>query len=164
MRNWIVPLSVAAGVLILGAIALLREPAQFDPTTPEGTVQEYLQAISDENYDRAFEVLLPESFNGCDAQDIARAAPDDFYSASLRSNGGGFDEFRFDTDFGGDPGFIDPDVWVEVTIQRGDGGGPFGGGWEEWASIGLVEEGGFWWIVGDPWPHFVWSCARFEDF
>lgn len=162
MRNWVVPTGFVIGVVALSAIALLREPAQFDSSTPEGTVQEYLQAISDEDYDRAFEVLHQESFDGCDGQDIARSAPSDFRSASLRSEGSGFNEVHFEPEFTGSREFIDPEVWVEVIIQRGDGGGLFGGGWDEWASIGLIDDDGFWWIVGDPWPHFVWSCAQFE--
>lgn len=160
MRNWLAPAGIAVGVIALSAIALLREPAAFDVTTPEGVVQEYLQGIANEDFNEAFTYLHEESFRGCDAEDIARHTPDDFHSASLNSDGDAFrGEIHFEEEFGRGSPLPDADVWVDVIIQRGDGG-PFGGGWDEWASFGLVDEEGFWWIVGDPWPHFRWGCAR----
>ncbi|TDI55747.1 MAG: hypothetical protein E2O96_04660, partial [Acidobacteria bacterium] len=63
--RWLWPLGIGLTVVALAIVALVREPVQLDPSTPEGTVQEYLQAISDEDYNKAFELLDPEGFEGC---------------------------------------------------------------------------------------------------
>ena len=60
VRGWLVPVGAAVLIVSLVAVALVREPAQLDPNTPEGTVQVYLQALSDGDYEGAFAVLDPE--------------------------------------------------------------------------------------------------------
>ena len=159
ITRWLVPGGIAVVVIALGAIALLRDPLQLDPDTPEGTVQEYLLAISDEDFERAFKVLHPESFEGCDSADIARSRPREPFSATIDPDGefGGFDGgFREEP-----PGFapVDPDATVSVILRFG-GSGPFDAGWENYEVFFLVEEDGFWWITGDPWPYFSWNCRQ----
>ena len=66
VRGWLVPVGAAVLIVSLVAVALVREPAQLDPNTPEGTVQVYLQALSDGDYEGAFAVLDPEFYEGCD--------------------------------------------------------------------------------------------------
>ncbi len=157
MRKWLAPVGIGVGVITLGVLALVREPARFDADSPEGAVQEYLQAIADEDFDAAFELLHAEAFGGCDSRDIRRAARDTDFSATLANGGDGFfggmhlDEF--------DRAFVEPEAEVDVILRFGGGSGPFDTGWEEWTSFGLVEDDdGFWWIVGDPWPYFRWAC------
>ena len=64
VRGWLVPVGAAVLIVALVAVALVREPAQLDPNTPEGTVQVYLQAISDGDYEGAFAVLDPDFYEG----------------------------------------------------------------------------------------------------
>ncbi len=159
MRKWMVPAGIAIVVIGLGTVALLRDPVQLDPNTPEGTVQEYLAAISVEDYARAFDVLHPASFEGCDPDDLARSAPREPFSATFSSEPGFFGGRDFVEER--PPGFepTAPDERVNVILRFG-GDGPFDSGWEQWESFGLITDDGFWWIVGDPWPYFSWSCRR----
>ncbi len=142
--KWLWPVVIGAAVTALVAIALLREPVQLDPTTPEGTVQQYLQAISDRDYVAAFELLDPESFEDCDPADIGQSRFDESFTASL-------------------PQAQDPPAagraFVEVTMRFGDGG-PFGGTWESRELFVLISDDDFWWITDDPWPYFKWNCVR----
>lgn len=160
--RWIWPAVMVLGVAALVAIALVRDPVELDPDTPEGTVQEYLQAISDERYEKAFELLDPEPFEGCTAAHIARHSPSEPFSATLGTSGpSGFEPARPVPEVPGNP-LPDDVAWVDVTLRFG-GGGPFGGGWESWEQFALVERDGFWWITGEPWPYFAWEC-RDEGF
>ncbi len=148
--NWLLAGGIGILVVVLVVVALVREPVQLDPSSPEGTVQEYLQAISDEDYERAFELLRPEVFEGCVPSDLSRYAPSEPFTASLESEGG-------------EPGAGEDQAIVNVRMRFGTDG-MFGSGWEAWESFELVNEEGFWWITGEPWPHFVWECEQRGDF
>ncbi len=148
--KWLLPGGIGLLVVGLVIVALVREPVQLDPATPEGTIQEYLQAISDEEYDRAFELLRPATFEGCVPSDVARYAPTDPFTANL-------------DDQASEPGAGEDHAIVNVRIRFG-ADGMFGSGWESWESFELVSEDGFWWITGDPWPHFIWECEQRGDF
>ena len=60
-------------------------------------------------------------------------------------------------DEGGPPQLTGDTTSVFVNINHGGGG--LGGGWTETTKFDLIDDGEFWWIVGDPWPYFIWSCA-----
>lgn len=148
-RQWLLAAGVGLVVLVLVVVALVRDPIQLDSSTPEGAVQAYLQAISDENYERAYEMLDPARFDECVPGDIARYAPGDPFTASL-------------DDQGGEP-TRDGEIRV-VTVRMSFGtDGMFGPGWETWESFELISQDGFWWITGDPWPHFGWECPEEGD-
>jgi hypothetical protein len=123
-------LGIGVAVIALVVIALVREPVVLHPDSPEGTVQEYLQAISDEDYVKALSLLNPDEFENCDISDLARNAPDDPFTATLN-----------------------------VTLRFGSGG-LFGGTWEQYETFFLTSSDGFWWISDDPWPYFTWNCKR----
>lgn len=53
LPGWAIPLAVALGVVALVAIGLARKPVDLAEDTPEGTVQAYLNAIAEMNYDKA---------------------------------------------------------------------------------------------------------------
>ncbi len=147
--QWLLPAGIGLLVVVLVVVALVREPVQLDPSTPEGTVQEYLQAIGDKDYDRALEILHPDEFEDCVAADIARSAPNDPFTASL-------------DDAESERG-ADDEVVVSVRMRFGTGG-MFGSSWENWETFTLRSEDGAWWITGRPWPHFHWECAERGDF
>ncbi len=150
------PAGLALLVTALVVIALVRGPATFDPETPEGAVQEYLVAIKEDRWDDAVEVIHEDWRGSCQGRDLESSDPGNF-SAELGSSAlgfGGVVEERFvDIEQGTSPTTPEETTMVEVTIQRG---GP--GGWNEHVSFELGREDGFWWLIGDPWPYFVWSC------
>jgi hypothetical protein len=157
--GWLLPAGVVVVVVALVTIALARGPVELDPDTPEGAVQEYLLAISQQRYDDAMEVLHEEWRGGCEGGDLANFPPGDF-SAELGSEPG-FGVIR--EDFMGAPGEVAPPtipddaVQVEVIINHQPGGV---GSWSEPVVFELAFDGDFWWLVGDPWPYFIWSCRE----
>ena len=64
-------IGVVAGVIVLVVLAISiprlidREEATYPPNTPEGTVQRYLQAVSDEDTDTALALLAEENTTAC---------------------------------------------------------------------------------------------------
>lgn len=147
---WLLPGGIGLLVLILVVVALMRDPVQLDPGTPDGTVQEYLQAISDDDFERAYELLHPDEFEDCVPGDIERHASNQPFTASLDSDG--------------EPLSDGDRVIVNVRMRFGTDG-PFGSGWESFESFELVSEDGFWWITGEPWPYFSFECRqRGNDF
>lgn len=165
-RRWLLPVGLAVAVIALVLIALTRGPVELDPDTPEGTVQEYLVAIEEKRWDDAVAVIHPQWLGECDGDDLARFADFEFSAELGRSDssgafGGVIVEERF-TEIGGSDDAVSEDfpvvdAHVEVTINRGDSG-PFGRGWDEYVLFEMVDEDDFWWVGGDPWPHFVWNC------
>lgn len=141
--RWAVPAGLVIVVVALVAIALLRGPTHFDPTTAEGAVQDYLLAINEARWEDAFAVLDPESFPNCEPQDIFAGGNVQPFSAVHD----GTDQQAGST-------------LVNVRLRFGDQGG-IGGGWESWEQFVLIERDGFWYITAEPWPYFRWSCEEF---
>jgi hypothetical protein len=154
LPGWALPAVLVVLVVGLVALALSREPVSLDPDSPEGTVQEYLLAISEERFEDAISVIHDEWRGTCEPTDLEAVADTDF-TAELGSQTG-FGAARFGSAEGGMP-VPDHATDVRVTITQEDAGG-FGGGWSEVVDFQLIDDGGFWWLVGDPWPHFAWSC------
>lgn len=118
-------------------------------------------AVSQERWDDAIEIFHEDWRGECEGSDLAAAAPDDF-SAELGNNRG--DGRIPDENFTPVPPGEDPQVTapedvtrVDVTIKRNDTGA-LGTGWSDHVTFQLVEEDGFWWLIGEPWPHFTWRC------
>jgi hypothetical protein len=163
LPGWVLPLGLVVLVGGLVAIALTRGPVELDPDTPEGTVQEYLLAISEQRWDDAIEVVHEDWRGSCEGSDLEAMHPGDF-SAELGTEFGGEGEFIFEGGVAvapGEPGapatIPDDATQVEVTIHRSDDGG-LGSSWSEYVVFELSNDGEFWWLVGDPWPHFTWAC------
>lgn len=160
--GWVIPAGLGVLVVALVVIALARGPVSLDPDTPEGTVQEYLMAISEERWDDAIEIFHEDWRGECEGSDLAAVAPDNFTAEQGTDRGDG----RFvEEDFvpvppDGEPGPTVPEdvTRVNVTIRRNETGA-LGTGWSENVTFQLMEEDGFWWIIGEPWPHFTWSCG-----
>ena len=76
--GWVLPAGVVVLVAVLVVIALVRGPVALDPDTPEGTVQEYLLALSQGRYDEALEVVHEEWRGACEASDLEGFAQGDF--------------------------------------------------------------------------------------
>ncbi|MGH8946523.1 MAG: hypothetical protein ACRDVL_10265 [Acidimicrobiia bacterium] len=160
-RRWAIPAGIAVAVVALVVVALVRDPLTLDPETPEGTTQEYLQAISDERWEDAYAVLDPQRFADCGPSDIAAHGPGEAFTASLQAPAG-FERERFEEipgDAAGTTIAPDDQTIVEVTLRFGEPG-PFGsGGWTTYEVFDMVSRDDFWWISGDPWPYFSWRCT-----
>lgn len=146
---WLLPGGISLLVVVLVVVALIRDPVQLDPGTPSGTVQEYLQAISDHDFEAAHELLHPDEFEGCLPSDLERHVTQEPFTASLESTV--------------EPPDDQETAVVNVRIRFGTGG-PFGSGWESFESFELVSEDDGWLITGEPWPYFSFECAPREDF
>lgn len=159
--SWLIPGVIGLGTVLLVVVALVREPAQFDPDTPEGTVQEYLQAIGEERWEDAFAVLDPDYYQGCGPADLAKSAPREPFTAVLAGDeDGSFDRSaEIPPPPGGTVEPVTPDAVVEVILRFGEPG-PFESSYTEYIFFELVQEDGFWWITGDVWPRFAWRCAE----
>ena len=142
--RWWLGIGAVGLVLVLVIIALAREPIQLDASTPEGVVQRYLEAISQNDYDVAFDYLDPDYYQGCDATSLARSAPEQSFSASIEN---------------GEKASIDHPL-VSVTLRFGTGEGPFRSEWTNYEQFELVDAGGSWLITGEAWPYFGWDCRK----
>lgn len=161
LARWGIPVGIAVVVAILVVVALVRDPVALDPDSPEGTVQEYLQAVSEERWEDALAVLDPERFAECSVSDIASSAPGQPFTASLQEGdapqGGRFEEVPSDDEPTASTTPPDEERIVEVTLRFGDTG-PLGSGWTTHEVFEMVSRDGFWWISNDPWPYFGWRC------
>ena len=163
LPTWVLPGFVFLGVAALVAIALARGPVELNPDSPEGTVQEYLQAWNEQRYDDAIAVVHEDWRGSCEGSDLARWEVGKFTAELVdEADLDGFFAERafFEQEF--EPGSPFPEMPVDTTlvrvrITRGDG--PFGGGWDEGVVFELVDDDDFWWIVGQPWPYFSWDCG-----
>ena len=143
-RRWLWLGGAVVFVVLLAAIALIREPVQLDEGTPEGVTQAYLQAISDGEYDTAFGYLDPDYYKGCDATSLARNAPDQGFGAAIEEEVQGSDERPL----------------VPVTLRFGNPGGLFGSGYTTFELFELVTVDGEWRITNEAWPYFSWDCRE----
>lgn len=134
-------LAIVVGVIVVlaivaGVVASTRPAPEFDPSTPEGTVQLYLQTLFDDDEEGAAGYLAPE--NACDADDLAQADEGESVRVLLG-------DVNIDADTAR--------VEVEIIVTSADG--PFGG--YEYSvdeSFTLRREGEGWLITGEPWPAY----------
>ena len=123
-------------VLVVVAIVLaLQPPEQFEPGTPEATVQDYLQAVIDGDQSEVALLMTPELLERCGTDLIQlRYSPDSFRAVIL----------------GTDP-FGDRTV-VNVEITQGSGPGLFGDSWSFEETLVVEQDGAEWLIAEAPWP------------
>ncbi len=135
--GWVLPVVGVAAVGVLVVIGLNREPEQFDPDTPEGTVQSYIAALTTGDFDAAASYW---SDDGCipESNEPTEGAPD--ISAALVSVEENDDEAT--VVIGITDNAVDP---VDGIYQH-----------EEWFS--LVLEDGEWRISQPAWPYYDQRC------
>ena len=126
---------IAAGV----AVGVLREPVLLDPQTPEGTVQAYVQAVLDGEWNEARSHLTDDLEAECTAIDFRHSWIPDSLTATL-------DDVRLDGD----------EAEVIVRLRTAAEPDPFGGGYETSETFDLIREDTTWRVTGQPWP--VYDC------
>ncbi len=136
---WAVPAGLAVLVIVLGAVALIRGQGTADPTTPEGALRLYLQGVADRDWEQAFRFLDPEDFEGCEPTDIGSAIGTEVFSAVHQET-----HLR------------DGTATIIMELRFGSGG--IFDGWSNRVDFTMVQRDGFWYLTGDPWPHFRWNC------
>lgn len=147
--QWLLPAGIGLLIAVLVIVAIVRDPVELDPSTPEGVVQEYLQAIGDNDFDRALETLHPDEFTDCVSADISRHAPNEPFTASLDS----------DSETPRTDGQV---AVVSVRLRIGTDG-MFGSSYETFENFELVFADGAWRITGEPWPYFAFACSERGD-
>ena len=111
----VVGLVVAVLVVAAAVVNAVRPVAQFSRDTPEGTVQAFLLALNDENYEAAHALLSEESRKECSPADLVRDRTeatriviDDVVEAgqtvivdldvTVTEASGGFEPYRYETE------------------------------------------------------------------
>ncbi|MGH8913478.1 MAG: hypothetical protein ACRDZM_03080 [Acidimicrobiia bacterium] len=134
---WALPVAGVVAVVALVAIGLSRTPTDLDPETPEGTVQAYIEALVDGDFEAAASFWADTDCHP-ESPVPTGGAPD--VSASLVRS---------------EPNGDDARVVVQITENSQD---PLRGifEYEEWFS--LIREGGSWRIRQPAWPYYDQMC------
>jgi hypothetical protein len=128
---------VVAAISIVALIAVLAvkdTTQQLDATTPEGTVQQYLQSVTARDFDTALTYLATDT--KCQITDFDQAYIQDSIRISLS-----------DASITGDS------ASVKVNIENSSGD-PFGGSYKESQAFRLTKSSDGWKIAGIPWPTY----------
>ena len=128
---------VVAAIAIVALIVVfaVKEPtAELDKGSPEGVVQQYLNAAIDKDFDQAKSFLASDT--KCTADDFDRAYIQDSIRIGLS-----------------DATSTETSAKVTVTIETSNGD-PFGGSYSETQTFRLVKEDSGWKITGIPWPTY----------
>lgn len=139
-------LAIGVAVIVLVAViaavvSATRSAPTYGEGTPERTVQEFLTAALDGDYEAAADLLVADS--SCDVEDFDRAYVPDDVRVVLHTTNVEADTAR---------------VGVEVVYGAGD---PFGGSeYSEDQSFRLTRTGEQWAIEGIPWPLYECGSER----
>ncbi len=138
--NRVLGLIVAAisVVALIAVLAVNEDTQQLDATTPEGTVQQYLQAVTARDFDAAITYLATDT--DCKIEDFDQAYIQDSIRISLS-----------DSTITGDS------ASVKVNIENSSGD-PFGGSYKESQAFRLTKTENGWKIAGIPWP--TYQCGE----
>jgi hypothetical protein len=136
LPGWVLPTAGIVVVVALVAAGLLRTAPELDPSTPEGTVQAYLEAVFAGDEESAGELTEGD----CDDNLAGAQAQVEGVSASLGSVEGD-----------------DTQATVVVKLSQ-PSQDPFGGliEWEEWFT--LLNRDGTWLIQQPVWPYYAGEC------
>jgi hypothetical protein len=124
-------ISMVALVLVL---AVKETTPQFAGDSPEASVQQYLQAVTDRDFDTALTYLATDS--KCKIEDFDRA----YIQESVRIGLAETTETQ-------------TRATVKVTVESSNGD-PFGGNFTENQAFRLVSSEAGWKITGIPWPTY----------
>ncbi len=135
---WVLPALGVAVVVALVVFGLNRPPVELDPDSPEGVVQQYLDALGRGDFDTAASFWAT---TGCTPESVIPTMPIDV-SAALE-----------DVDESGQQ------ATVIVRIGESDTD-PLDGPYEHQEWFGLVNEDGSWRIEQPSWPYYDQVCEE----
>jgi hypothetical protein len=135
-------LAIVVGAIVVLATAVVTvsaksSTADYDPGTPEGTVQAYLRAVTSGDYAEAATFLDPAG--DCDVEDLDRAGGSDSARVYLVRTG-----VEGDT------------ATVTVDVTRPSGGPLDTAEYTETHLFRLTRSDGDWRLSGTPWP--LYNC------
>jgi hypothetical protein len=128
---------VVAAISIVALIAVLavkEDTPQLDANTPEGSVQKYLQSVTERDFDTALTYLADNT--KCKVEDFDQAYIQDSIRISLS-----------DSSIKGDS------ASVKISIENSSGD-PFSSGYTESQTFRLTKSDSGWKITGIPWPTY----------
>ncbi len=141
----LVAMGALVALAILVAIALgLRGPAEFDPGTPEATVQSYLQAVLDGDEEAVLALVVSDQVPEC-RREFERYG-------SYPMDGVGFELESM---------IVTGDTARAELVQRSTSGGPFDGTRRYGDNfVELRKEAGEWRVATASWPWRFDTCLE----
>jgi len=121
-------------VALIAVMAVKEATPQLDADTPEGTVQQYLESVTDRDFNSAITYLATDS--KCEIEDFDQAYIDDSVRVSLLDT-------TITTNLAS----------VRVSIENSSND-PFGGAYTEAQTFHLTKSDTGWRISGIPWPTY----------
>lgn len=128
---------VVAAISIVALVAVLavnETTPQLDAKTPEGTVQQYLQSVTERDFNSAITYLAIDS--KCKVEDFDQAYIQDSVRISLL-----------------DATITNNSASVKVSIENSSGD-PFGSSYSDAQTFRLTQFDSGWKISGIPWPTY----------
>ena len=152
-RYWLIGGGTLLGILLIASVAIsvTRGETEFDPGSPEFTVQRYLKALDSEDHETAEGLWSPELKESCS------------FEAFVIEVGRRFDTLSESRITLKDTRVVGETTVVSINVIRSDGGGLFGPTeWESAYDFGVRQSEGEWLITGHHWlgdecvsKHFV---------
>lgn len=128
--------AISIGALI-AVFAVKDTTPQLDVTTPEGTLQQYLQSVTARDFDTAITYLAADT--KCKIEDFDQSYIQDSIRISLS-----------------DSTITGVSASIKVSIENSNGD-PFGGTYTESQAFRLSKSQSGWKIAGIPWP--MYQCG-----
>lgn len=146
-RMWLIGAGTALAVLLVASIviAVVRKPEALPEGTPGRTVQLYLEAVSDDDFEAAYSLLSAELRLRCPIENMVsrRYAKERLGDSRVTLK---------------ETTFISDRAIVIANVGTIRGNGPFGTSARTYEqSYTLAEEAGEWRFVNEPWPYH--GCA-----
>ena len=137
-------LVVVVSIAVLAIAALVNDPVVLDPDRPEGAVQQYVQAVADEDWATARSFFTPELADRCTLADVSQSRVDNVSRVSID-----------------DVSRAEGRAVVSVVITYTSADDPLSTStWDDRVTFVLVDSGG-WAFEEVSWPYF--PCERFDS-
>lgn len=138
-RVLVVISTVVAALLGVAVVLALQPPPEFDPLTPEGTAQGYIQAMLDGDEGLAFSYLTETLRDECTIAELRHVKPHDARVVITRTEVDG------------------ADAELEVEITETYGQGPFDVSSYTFDETFVMERHGDKWLIAKvPWPIHIY--------
>lgn len=136
-RRVLVVISTLVTALLGVAVVLaLRAPPEFDPLTPEGTAQGYLQAVLEGDENLASSFLTETLRDECTMSEMRHVMPGDARIVIKHTEIDG----------------MDAELELEITETYGEGPFDFGSSYSFDETLVMERRGDRWLIAEVPWP------------